>query len=63
MTETMKRIKKEIEEQKITQTELADRVDVTDVTMHRWLTGKRTPSIKHVERMVKALGLKILIYK
>ena len=63
MTKTMKRIKKEIEEQKITQTELADRVDVTDVTMHRWLTGKRTPSIKHVERMVKALGLEILIYK
>ena len=63
MTEAMKRIKKELEIQGITQRVFAKRLGVTEVTVHRWLTGERNPSIDYVEQMVANLGLNLLIYK
>ena len=63
MTETMKRIKKEIEEKGIQQSTLARKLGVTSVTVNRWLTGKRDPSIRYVEQMVAVLDLNILIWR
>ena len=63
MTEAMKRIKKELEIQGITQRVFAKRLGVTEVTVHRWLTGERNPAIDYVEQMVANLGLHLLIYK
>lgn len=63
MTETMKRIKKEIEENGIQQSTLAKKLGVTSVTIHRWMTGKRDPSIRYVEQMVAVLDMNILIWR
>ena len=60
---TMARIVKEMEEQNISQAELADRIFVTHVTVFRWVNGIRDPKITDVERMCKVLGLNILVYK
>ena len=63
MTETMKRIKQELEIQNLSQANFARQLRVTEVTVHRWLTGKRQPSIKYVEQMAAVLGLHVLLWK
>ena len=63
MSQAMMRIKKELKEQEITQTDFAKMIGVTDVTVHRWLTGQRSPSIDHVEQMARVLGMHVLVYR
>ena len=45
------------EEKGLTQQELADRMDTSDVTISRWETGKRKPSDKAKADLAYALGL------
>jgi len=63
MTITMKRIKREITTQQISQKQLAERIGVSPVTVCRWMNGTRQPDIDEVEKMVLALGLHLLIYR
>ena len=63
MSPIIERIKNEITYQGIQQKELADMIGVTDVTMCRWMTGLRSPSLKYVEKMLSVLGMHIAIYK
>lgn len=63
MNQAVMRIKKELEAQKITQTDFAKMLGVTNVTVHRWMTGQRSPSIDHVEQMARVLGMHVLVYK
>lgn len=63
MTITMKRIKREMTTQQISQKQLAERIGVSPVTVCRWMRGTRHPSIEEAEKMILALGLHILIYR
>ncbi|MGJ0846552.1 helix-turn-helix domain-containing protein [Tissierella praeacuta] len=45
MIDIIKRIKELIEENKINQKELADRIGVSEVTISRYMTGERKPSL------------------
>nr|WP_300001690.1 helix-turn-helix transcriptional regulator [Tissierella sp.] len=47
------RLKGLIEEKDITQKELAKAIDVTDVTISRYLNGDRSPRIDIVNRLAK----------
>lgn len=63
MTDTMQKIKNIVDIFGWKQKELAKKVGVTEVTMSRWFNGTRTPKVSDVEKMVKALGMEIRIYK
>lgn len=63
MNQAVLRIKKELKEQGISQADLARTIGVTEVSVHRWMTGQRTPSIDYVERMARALGMHVLVYR
>lgn len=45
MIDTIKRIKELIEENQINQKELADRIGMSEVTISRYMTGERKPSL------------------
>lgn len=64
MSKTIKQLKKLMNKMNMSQSQMAKIIGVTPVSMHRWMTGLRTPSIEHVEQMARALGMEIgLIYK
>jgi transcriptional regulator with XRE-family HTH domain len=63
MTETVKRLKKEMDCQGISQATLAKRMRLSESAVSRWFNGSRNPSIVQVEKMAKALDVKILIFK
>lgn len=63
MTETMRRIKEECEAQNISQKNLAEKSGLTEASISRYFSGQRTPNMKNIEAMAKALGFKILLYK
>ena len=64
MSKTIKQIKALMQQKQITHEKMAEIIDVTPVTMHRWMNGTRTPNIEYVERMALVLGMQIgLIYK
>ena len=64
MTKTIKQIKAIMIQKGITQEHMSELIDVTPVTMHRWMNGTRTPNIDYVERMALVLGMQIgLVYK
>ncbi|MBR3543012.1 MAG: helix-turn-helix transcriptional regulator [Treponema sp.] len=52
----IRRIDEILEAKKISQHELAKKIGVTDVTVSRWLTGDRDPSIETLNRIAEALG-------
>lgn len=52
-------IKKLREKGKITQKELADKINVSDKTVSKWETGKGLPDIAIVEELAKSLGVSV----
>ncbi len=56
---TGKTIKKLREEQKITQKELAEKINVSDKTISKWETDKGLPDVAIIEDLAKALGTSI----
>ena len=56
---TGKTIKELREKQKITQKELADKINVSDKTVSKWETGKGFPDIAIIEDLARALGTSI----
>ena len=64
MSKILKQIKDLMYLKGITHEQMSEIIDVTPVTMHRWMNGTRTPNIEYVERMALVLGMQIgLIYK
>lgn len=55
----MNRIKEARKEKKLTIFELGDMVGVTGVTISRYETGQRKPSIMMAYKLAKALGVTI----
>ena len=51
------RVKAELEVQGITTRELADRLDITPITMHRYLTGERIPRGPVIVQTATALNV------
>lgn len=47
----------------ISQRELAKRSGISEVSISRYFTGKRTPNLNDAEKMVNALGLTIILAK
>lgn len=45
------------EKAKLTQQQLADRLETSDVTISRWETNKRRPSMDAQEAIAEALGI------
>jgi transcriptional regulator with XRE-family HTH domain len=41
----------------LTQQQLADRLETSDVTISRWETGKRSPNLDAQEAIAEALGI------
>ena len=50
-------IKKALEEKKMTQKELAEKLYVTPQAVSKWLTGESRPSQDNVERIYEILGI------
>lgn len=53
-------IKRLREEKKLTQSELADKIFVTDKAISKWETGRGYPDISLVEPLAKALGVSVI---
>ena len=49
------RIEERLRAKKMTQRDLAEKLDVTEVTVSRWLNGERDPSIETLNRIASAL--------
>lgn len=47
-------------EQRLTQKELADRLNVTDKAVSKWETGKGFPDVKLLEPLAQALGVSLV---
>ena len=56
----MTKLQKILNEKGITQFELANAVNMTDVTISRYATGKRTPTIQAAIRIAEYLGVDAL---
>ena len=64
MSRTIKQLKELMKQKGITHEEMSEIIDVTPVTMHRWMNGTRTPNIEYVERMALVLGMQVgLVFK
>ena len=50
------RIEMQLRLKKMSQKDLAERLGVTEVTVSRWLSGERDPSIETLNRIAEALG-------
>ncbi len=53
-------IKKLREKRKMTQKELADKINVSDKTISKWETGKGLPDVAIIDELSKSLGISIL---
>ena len=58
---TVKQIKIYMDEKKITQTWLADKMGLSTAAPCYWFKGKRSPNIRDVEKACEVLGLEILV--
>ena len=45
-----------LKQKNMTQRDLAEKLEVTEVTVSRWLSGDRDPSIETLNRIAEALG-------
>ena len=61
MTETMKTIKKIMRARGYSQRDVALIIGVAETSMSRWMNGSRTPNIRIVERIAKAIGFDIVL--
>ena len=59
MTETMKTIRRELALRNIKQVEFAEMTGYEEVSISRWLNGRRIPQIDKVEKMAEVLGLQV----
>ena len=50
------RIEERLKAKKMSQKDLAEKLGVTEVTVSRWLSGERDPSIETLNRIAEALG-------
>ena len=50
------RIEMQLRLNKMSQKDLAEKLGVTEVTVSRWLSGERDPSIETLNRIAEALG-------
>ena len=50
------RIEMQLRLKKMNQKDLAEKLGVTEVTVSRWLSGERDPSIETLNRIAEALG-------
>lgn len=57
---TGRTIKELREKRKITQKELADKINVSDKTISKWETGKGLPDVAIIEELSKSLGISII---
>ena len=53
-------IKRLREEKTLTQSELAEKIFVTDKAVSKWETGRGYPDISLVEALAKALGVSVI---
>ena len=53
-------IKELREKRKLTQKELADKINVSDKTISKWETGKGLPDVAIIEDLSKSLGISII---
>ena len=53
-------IKRLREEKKITQQQLADKMNVSDKTISKWETGRGIPDISLIEPLAEALGISVI---
>lgn len=58
---TLEQIKKYMDDNNITQKYLAKKMNISIATPCYWFKGKRSPSLKDVEKMINVLGLEIII--
>lgn len=56
---TLRKIKKRMRIMEISQSEMAQKIGVTEVTMSRWLNYSRRPTIDYVEAMAKVLDCEV----
>ena len=63
MTETIKKIKNIMDIYGWTQADMAKRSGVSKTVLSRTFKDENEPSIENVEKMVKALGMEIRLYK
>ena len=61
LTNTMKNIKQIMDNRGYSQRDVALIIGVSETSMSRWMNGKRTPNIRIVERIVKAVGYEIVL--
>lgn len=61
MTDTMKTIKEIMKNRGYTQRDVALIIGVSETSMSRWMKGNRTPNIRIIERIAKAIGFDIVL--
>lgn len=58
---TVEQIKTYMDENKITQRWLADKMNLSTAAPCYWFKGKRSPNIREVEKACEVLGLEIVV--
>ena len=61
--EIMDLVKTEMKEHKITQEEIADKLDSSQGMISNWLNGRFEPQLYNLERLLNAVGYEIKIVK
>ena len=54
-------LKKKMREKKVTQVKLADEMEVTTITMHKWLSGKVRLKVDDLERIANYVGCEVVL--
>lgn len=59
MSKIIRQLKVLMKQKGITHEAMSEIINVTPVTMHRWMNGTRIPNIEYVERMALVLGMRL----
>lgn len=54
-------LKKKMREKKVTQVKLADEMDVTTITMHKWMSGRVRLKAADLERIANYMGCDVVL--
>ena len=63
MIDTMRKVKNIISIMGLTQKEVAQRAELSEAAVSRWMNGLATPQLYDFEKLCKALGLEIQLHK